>query len=274
MTLHEEIEELFVELQGGVQTDELAADIEQGCYPGLRIVEIGEIESAQDIIDEIKSEDKILGIDYWDLEYWEDISQILPDNYDDYPNDLNIPELIQALKESGEIQSLDSCATDDAIPKPNNTSPAIQPIRELSAARFDIPESVAYAFSIHARQFKQQKDPQMDNRTLSLLGLHDNASCEEVYQAVKNLTTRLERAETTLLHIEADKVVEQNKNRIANPEEFKKLYVKHGKDIAMSFLNVMYPPTTASQPPTPVSNAIADAGGDPIAIDLIEGLEM
>ena len=93
--------------------------------------------------------------------------------------------------------------------------------------------------------------------------------------SVKNLISRLQIAETTLLHIEADKAVEENKSRIANPEEFKKLYVKHGRDIAMSFLNAMCPPSATPQPVMPpVSNAIADAGNDPIAVDLIEGLEI
>lgn len=180
MKLHEEIEALFAGLQGYV--GELADDIEQGFCPELRIVEIGEIKSAQDTIEEIRDEDLVLGIDYWDDEYWEDISQILP--YDDYPNDLNILELIQALEEAGEIQSCNvhTIGNDKAM-RITDRRNAIAPIKELSAALTDIPESVANAFSAHIRHLNQKKDSHMDNRTLTLLGLQDTASCEEVYQA-------------------------------------------------------------------------------------------
>ena len=82
-------------------------------------------------------------------------------------------------------------------------------------------------------------DSMGDHRILSLLGLPHDASEAEVYQAVKGLKDRLAEAESRLLQIEIEEVVAQNKACISDMEGFKKLYVEHGKDVAIAFLKVM-----------------------------------
>lgn len=76
-------------------------------------------------------------------------------------------------------------------------------------------------------------------RILSLLGLSQEASEAEVYQAVKDLKDSLADAESRLLQIEIEQVVAQTNACISDMEGFKKLYVEYGKDVAIAFLKVM-----------------------------------
>ncbi len=76
-------------------------------------------------------------------------------------------------------------------------------------------------------------------RILSLLELPQEASEAEVYQVVKDLKNRLAEVESRLLQIEIADVLAQNNAYISDMEGFKKLYVEHGKDVAIAFLKVM-----------------------------------
>ena len=76
-------------------------------------------------------------------------------------------------------------------------------------------------------------------RILTLLGLSQEASEAEVYQAIKDLKDSLSDAESRLLQIEIEQVVAQNKASISDMEGFKRLYIEYGKDVAIAFLKVM-----------------------------------
>lgn len=79
----------------------------------------------------------------------------------------------------------------------------------------------------------------METRVLSLLNLPDNASESEVYQAVKELKDRLALTESKLIEIGVEKFMQENRERIADPEAFKRLCITHGKEVATAFLNVL-----------------------------------
>ena len=65
------------------------------------------------------------------------------------------------------------------------------------------------------------------------------ASEAEVYEVVKDLKSRVTEAEARLLQIEISEVIAQNNAYISDVEGFKRLYVEHGKDVAIAFLKVM-----------------------------------
>ena len=79
----------------------------------------------------------------------------------------------------------------------------------------------------------------MESRILPLLGLREDASEAEVFQAVKELKDKLIVAENKLLQIEADDFIFQNRERISDAEGFKRLYITHGKEVAKAFLQAI-----------------------------------
>lgn len=92
---------------------------------------------------------------------------------------------------------------------------------------------------IQVDESREDTESRGGQRILTLLGLSQEASEAEVYQAVKDLKDRLTDAESRLLQIEIEEVVAQNKACISDMEGFKKLYVEHGRDVAIAFLKVM-----------------------------------
>ena len=93
--------------------------------------------------------------------------------------------------------------------------------------------------SSQVNESRQENGSRSGQRILSLLGLPQETSETEVYQAVKDLKDRLTEAESRLLQIEIAEVLAQNNANISDIEGFKKLYVEYGKDVAIAFLKVM-----------------------------------
>ena len=111
--------------------------------------------------------------------------------------------------------------------------------KELCPGRFDIPElSPSIIAEVYGRR-KVEAKGDIDNKSvLTLLELPNDASASEVYQAVKKQKEHLAAMEAKLLQIEADEFVAANKERVFDPEGFKQLYIKYGKDVAERFLRV------------------------------------
>ena len=102
---------------------------------------------------------------------------------------------------------------------------------------------------------RHDNESRSGQRVLSLLGLPQEASEAEVYQVVKDLKDRLAEAESRLLQIEISDVIAQNNAYISDMEGFKKLYVEHGKDVAVAFLKVMRKQSEGSQGSATVDTA-------------------
>ena len=110
-------------------------------------------------------------------------------------------------------------------------------IKELSRGLCDIPDSLIDL--LPSPTLPNQQEEIMESRILPLLGLPEDASEAEVFQAVKDLKDKLIVAENKLLQIEADDFISQNRERISDAEGFKRLYITHGKEVAKAFLQAI-----------------------------------
>lgn len=79
-------------------------------------------------------------------------------------------------------------------------------------------------------------------KIISALGLPPEATEEEVLAALDALKKAAEDANAKLLQNEAQACADKNKDKIANRDEFVRLYVKNGRDTALAFLAAVKTP--------------------------------
>ena len=104
--------------------------------------------------------------------------------------------------------------------------------------------------------------------TAKLLGLPETATDAEIAAAVKSLQDKVAATEAAALNAEASAAADANKDRIANREEFVKLYVQN-RDVATRMLAALAKPAaSAARVTNSAQGARAvtrDGGGDLLA---------
>jgi hypothetical protein len=104
--------------------------------------------------------------------------------------------------------------------------------------------------------------------TAKLLGLDETATDAQIAAAVKSLQDKVAATEAAALNAEASAAADANKDRIANREEFVKLYVQN-RDVATRMLAALAKPAaSAARVTNSAQGARAvtrDGGGDLLA---------
>lgn len=93
-------------------------------------------------------------------------------------------------------------------------------------------------------------------KILSALGLPPDASEDDAAAAIAALKEKVSEAEKAALNAEAEAAADENKDKIANRDEFIKLYTANGKDVAMAFIAAL-----KTSPATPAQTILNDQGG-------------
>lgn len=99
--------------------------------------------------------------------------------------------------------------------------------------------------------------PDLRARLLEILGLGPDADDAAILQAVDGLAQAAAEAQEAALNAEAEAAAEENKDKIANKEAFKRLYVTN-RDAVKATLACLKSPAPAPKPAArPVCNAAA-----------------
>ncbi len=101
---------------------------------------------------------------------------------------------------------------------------------------------------------EDKKENHME-KIISALGLTPGASEDDILAAIDALKKSVDEANAKVLENEATALAEENKEKIANREDFVRLYVQNGRDTALAFLACVKTPEVAEPQKRIVANS-------------------